>query len=86
MTRQSKSVSRNYARCPFSKTGCRECPIYRGRHCHINGPEGEALKAAARKKSEADWMVGFSDFLDELNGPFGSIRSSGWEEPDESEQ
>ena len=80
-------MSRNYVRCPFSKVGCKECPIYRGRHCHINGPEGEALKAAARKKSKADWMAGFSDFLDELNGPFReSIKSYGFEEPGESEK
>ena len=79
-------MSRNYVRCPFSKAGCRECPIYRGRHCHINGPEGEALRAAARKKSEADWMAGFDDFVDELNDSFGNIKSYGWEEPGEPEK
>lgn len=64
--------------------GYKECPIYRGRHCHINGPEGEALKVVVRKKSEADWMAGFDDFLDEVNGPFRkSIKSYGFEEPGE---
>jgi hypothetical protein len=65
--RRSKGMSRNYGRCPFSGTGCKECPIYRGRHCYIKGPHGEPPVPAPLQKDETDWIEGFNDFFDDLN-------------------
>jgi hypothetical protein len=80
-------LARNYRRCPFSKIGCKECSIYRGRHCYINGPEEEALKAAARQHSEAEWTAGFNDFFDELDDSLRkAIKSYGWEEPGDQDK
>lgn len=63
-------MSRKFGRCPFSGTGCKECPIYRGRHCYIKGPHGEPPTSAPVQKDGADWIAGFNDFFDDLNERF----------------
>jgi hypothetical protein len=81
-------MSRNYVKCPFSKIGCKECPIYRGRHCYIKVTEDEALKITAMKNSKTEWIAGFNGFFDELNDSFrkGIKSYNDWEEPSESEK
>ena len=63
-------MSRNYGRCPFSKIGCKECPVYRGRHCYIKGPHDGPPMPAPMQKDETDWIAGFNDFFDDLNEGF----------------
>ncbi|NLW34410.1 MAG: hypothetical protein GXY80_02855 [Syntrophorhabdus aromaticivorans] len=56
-------MSRNYHRCPFSKTGCRECSIYRGRHSCIRSPEGKAPRSIVTVK-DGEWKNGFKSFFE----------------------
>ena len=63
-------MSRSFGRCPFSGTGCKECPIYRGRHCYIKGPHAEPRMPAPTQKDEADLIAEFNDFFDDLNEGF----------------
>jgi hypothetical protein len=55
----------NIDKCPFSKAGCRNCPIYRGRHNYIVHKEGEAPpEAKVLKKVENDnWQANFKEML-----------------------
>jgi hypothetical protein len=73
----------HYGRCPFSKSGCKECPIYRGRHCHIKGLHSEEPRPAAEKDGE--WMAGFNDFLGEMDEIL-TKSIDGWPDPDGAER
>jgi hypothetical protein len=58
-------MPRNIDKCPFSKVGCRNCPIYRGRHNHIVRKEGEETpETRIVKKVESDWQETFKEVLE----------------------
>jgi hypothetical protein len=59
-------MSTLFARCPFSRVGCVECPIYRGRHCFIMPTEGRERAASIRKEDEG-WQEGLAGFFNELD-------------------
>ena len=51
-------------KCPFSKIGCRECPLYRGRHGYIVAKEGdEAPAGRVVKQDDGDWQAKFREAL-----------------------
>ena len=54
----------NVNKCPFSKVGCRNCPIYRGRHNYIVPKDGEDTPDhRVLKKPEYDWQKSFKEVL-----------------------
>lgn len=54
----------NVNKCPFSHSGCRNCPIYRGRHNYIMPKDGdETPQPRILKKDEADWQERFKEVL-----------------------
>lgn len=57
-------MSNIYPKCPISKTGCIECPIYRGRHCFVVPSNGHARAFPVRK--EDGWQEGLKGFFTEL--------------------
>jgi hypothetical protein len=59
-------MSHNYAKCPISKTGCIECPIYRGRHCFAVPTNGHARPFPVRN-GDAEWQEGLKGFFTELD-------------------
>jgi len=64
--------------------GCKECPIYRGRHCFIKAPHATLPRSASAPGDEAEWMKGFNEFFDDMNQSFReSIKALGFEEPEE---
>ena len=58
-------MSTLYAKCPFLKSGCVECPIYRGRHCFVIPMNGRARPLPSREE-DAGWKEGLIDFFSEL--------------------
>ncbi len=51
-------------KCPFSKIGCKECPLYRGRHSYIVAKEGdEAPAGRVVNKEEDNWQEKFKEAL-----------------------
>ena len=51
-------------KCPFSKLGCRECPLYRGRHSYIVAKEGEETPdGRVLKTDDGDWQEKFKEAL-----------------------
>ncbi len=59
--------------CPFSRSVCQECPIYRGRHagfCFAEGYRKETAENAPRPKRTAEAAAAaFGTLLDELFNP-----------------
>lgn len=54
----------NVNKCPFSKAGCRNCPIYRGRHNYIVPQDGEETPDhKVLKRPEYDWQASFKEVL-----------------------
>ncbi len=52
------------SKCPFSKIGCRECALYRGRHGYIVEKEcDEAPTGRVVKKDDDDWQEKFREAL-----------------------
>jgi hypothetical protein len=60
-------MSANLGKCPFTKTGCRECPIYRGRHCYIALTESQ-LPDSTVHRNNTEWIKAFTDFFDDEEG------------------
>jgi hypothetical protein len=58
-----KGNGSRYKKCPFTKKGCRECPIYRGRHCYIVLTDSQ-LSDSAIHGSNTNWIKAFNDFFD----------------------
>ncbi len=58
-------MATHLAKCPFSKIGCVECPIYRGRHCFISPANGCAAPRRVREE-DGNWAEGFEAFFGEL--------------------
>lgn len=59
-------MSNIYAKCPISKAGCIECPIYRGRHCFVVPTNGHA-RAFPMRKEDGAWQEGLRSFFTELD-------------------
>lgn len=59
-------MSNIYAKCPISKVGCIECPIYRGRHCFVVPTNGHA-RAFPVRKEDGSWQEGLKGFFTELD-------------------
>lgn len=56
--------------CPFSKGGCRNCPIYRGRHSYLDQKCGDAVpEARIVKRVEVDWQERFKEVLQNREAP-----------------
>jgi beta-xylosidase len=56
--------------CPFSKIGCRNCPIYRGRHNYIVPRDGDEVpEARIVKKDDVDWQERFKEVLQNKEAP-----------------
>ncbi len=54
----------NVNKCPFSQSGCRNCPVYRGRHSYIMPKDGdETPQPRILKKAEIDWQERFEEAL-----------------------
>jgi hypothetical protein len=54
----------NINKCPFSKAGCRNCPIYRGRHSYIIPHDGDGTpQPKILKRPEFDWQARFKEVL-----------------------
>jgi len=54
----------NVKKCPFSQAGCRNCPIYRGRHSYIVPKDGDEVpQPRILKKVESDWEERFKEVL-----------------------
>ncbi|MGD0232330.1 MAG: hypothetical protein ABSC19_18575 [Syntrophorhabdales bacterium] len=54
----------NVNKCPFSQSGCRNCPIYRGRHNYIMPKDGDGVpQPRVLKKAEIDWQERFKEVL-----------------------
>jgi hypothetical protein len=49
-----------YAMCPFSHSPCKECAIYRGRHCYSIPSRGRS-RAVVRKET-VEWTENFTSF------------------------
>jgi hypothetical protein len=62
-------MSTLYAKCPFSKMRCVECPIYRGRHCFIIPTNGRVRTRPPREEG-AEWKESFVGFFGELEEQF----------------
>jgi len=63
--------------CPFSKIGCKNCPIYRGRHSYITPKDGdETPEARILKRVEIDWEERFKEVL-QHEEPQTSAKSNG---------
>jgi hypothetical protein len=59
----------NVNKCPFSHSGCRNCPIYRGRHSYIMPKDGdETPQPRVLKKVEIDWQERFKEVLQNREG------------------
>ena len=54
--------------CPFSKTACKECAIYRGRHVELCSFRANGAKAD-RPKAESSAVFTFWEFPDIPDGP-----------------
>lgn len=53
-------------KCPFSKNGCRNCPIYRGRHNYVVAKEGEEApegRVLRQVSEEYDWQEKLKEAL-----------------------
>lgn len=59
-------MSTLYSKCPISKVGCIECPIYRGRHCFVM-PVNGTPRPAPKRKDDGNWQEGLSSFFTELD-------------------
>jgi len=56
--------------CPFSKNGCRNCPIYRGRHSYIVPKDCDEMpEARVMKRVEVDWQERFKEVLQKEEAP-----------------
>ncbi len=54
----------NVNKCPFSKAGCRNCPIYRGRHNYLIPHDGDGTpQPKILKRPEFDWQARFKEVL-----------------------
>jgi hypothetical protein len=54
----------NVNKCPFSKAGCRNCPVYRGRHSYIIPHDGEETPDhRVLKRPDYDWQTNFKEAL-----------------------
>ena len=50
--------------CPISKSGCRNCALYRGRHSYVTCKDGdETPEGKILKKAEVDWEERFKETL-----------------------
>ena len=56
-------MAADMSKCPFTKKGCRECPIYRGRHCYIVFTDRQ-LPDSTQHVSNTEWINVFNDFFD----------------------
>lgn len=62
-------MPKNITKCPFSHLGCRNCPIYRGRHNYIVTEEGEEKpRSRVTKDVQAEWEERFEEVILNLRG------------------
>ncbi len=66
----------NIDKCPFSKAGCRNCPIYRGRHNYLVHKEGDAPpETKIVKRVETDWQANFKEILQKKDADISEQRT-----------
>jgi hypothetical protein len=66
----------NIDKCPFSKAGCRNCAVYRGRHSYIVRKEGEQTPEARIVKNIAsNWQETFKEVLQKKEKDVSEMRT-----------
>ncbi len=53
-----------YVMCPFSHGPCKECAVYRGRHCYAISSNGRTII----RKETVEWTENFASFSSTEDG------------------
>lgn len=62
-------MPKNITQCPFSHLGCKNCPVYRGRHNYIVTEEGESKpRSRVLRNVQAEWEERFEEVILNLRG------------------